>query len=380
MSKSRFWFQAHWLVGITVGVVLGLMGLTGATMSFQDPILEALNAEARKVEAKGERLPMPTLLAHAQAEAQRTGTRLRSVALPKEADIAARVVFISGAGDTVRLLDPYTGEWRTGGVRGEKFFELVEDIHRGVIIDRLGGEDVGRRIVDFAAVLLIGLVATGLYLRWPRRTTNWRAWFVVDRRLRGRGFLYSLHAVIGTYVLPLLLLSALTGLWFGYEWYRTMLQNMAGVPPVAEEMMKGKPLVAPDIDKVWSVFQQETSAQRVGSVTVRLPIKAAEAVRIRYFDVDAPHASATNTVKIDPTTSLLLSHERYADKGAGGKLLSSMLAIHKGGYFGIVGIVLIMLSSLALPLFVITGWMMYLDRRRVEERARKREAASQVAA
>jgi uncharacterized iron-regulated membrane protein len=39
-----------------------------------------------------------------------------------------------------------------------------------------------------------------------------------------------------------------------------------------------------------------------------------------------------------------------------------------------------MLSSLSLPLFVITGWMMYLDRRRVEERARKRQAASAAAA
>jgi sulfite reductase (NADPH) flavoprotein alpha-component len=57
-----------------------------------------------------------------------------------------------------------------------------------------------------------------------------------------------------------------------------------------------------------------------------------------------------------------------------------MLAIHRGHFFGIPGMALLMLSSLALPLFVVTGWMMYLDRRRVEERARKRQAASSVAA
>lgn len=380
MAKSRFWFQAHWLVGISVGILLAMMGITGSMMAFQDPILEALNEDARTVEVKGERLPMPVILQHAEAEAQRLGARVRTLTVPQNADGAARVLMLSGASEVVRYMNPYTGEWQEGGARGEKFFEIVEEVHRGLITDRLGGEYVGRRVLDASAVLLIGLVATGLYLRWPRRTTNWRAWFVVDTRLRGRGFLYSLHAVIGTYVLPLLLLSALTGLYFAYDWYGTMLERMAGVPPVAEEQMAGKPLVTPNIDKVWDTFTQATAGEQVGQVSVRLPRKAEEPLRIQYLDVDAPHMTAFSTIKIDPTNSQLLSHDRYADKQTGARLLSSMLVIHKGSYFGVVGSLLMMLSSLALPLFVITGWMMYLDRRRVEERARKRQAASAAAA
>jgi sulfite reductase (NADPH) flavoprotein alpha-component len=381
MAKSRFWFQAHWLVGITVGVLLALMGITGATMSFQDQILEALNADARKVTVQGERLAMPAIVAHAQAEAERMGARVRTVTAPQSADGAVRVLFLSGPSEIVRYLDPYTAQWQTGGARGEKFFEIVEEIHRGLITDRVGGKYVGRRVLDAAAVLLVGLVATGLYLRWPRRTTNWRAWFVIERKLRGRGFLYSLHAVIGTYVLPLLLLSALTGLYFAYNWYSSMLERMAGVPPVAEEQMAGKPLVAPDVAKVWSAFEQATAGQRVGHISFRLPKEAEEPLRIQYLDFDPPHATAFSTVKIDPTNSQLLTHERYADKTTGARLLASMLSIHKGGYFGVIGSVLLMLSSLALPLFVITGWMMYLDRRRVEERqrARKQQAANVIA-
>ena len=380
MAKNRLWFQAHWLVGISVGVLLAMMGLTGAIMSFQDPILEALNADARKVEVKGERLAMPIILQHAEAEAQRIGARVRTVTVPQNADGAARVLMLSGPGEVVRYINPYTGEWQVGGASGEKFFELVEEVHRGLITDRLAGEYVGRRILDASAILLIGMVATGLYLRWPRRTTNWRAWFVVDRRLRGRGFLYSLHAVIGTYVLPLLLLSALTGLYFAYEWYGSILERMAGVPPVAEEKMEGKPLVAPDIDKVWSAFTQATASVHAGQVSLRLPKEAEEPLRIQYLDADAPHMTALNTIKIDPTNSQLLTHERYADKQTGARLLSSMLVIHKGSYFGVIGSLLMMVSSLALPLFVVTGWMMYLDRRRVEERARKRQATSAAAA
>jgi sulfite reductase (NADPH) flavoprotein alpha-component len=380
MAKSRFWFQAHWLVGITVGVLLALMGFTGALMSFQDPILAALNADTRTVEVTGERLAMPALLAHTQVEAQRLGARVRTVTVPGAAEGAVRVLFLSGPSEIVRYLNPYTGDWQSGGARGEKFFEIVEEVHRGLITDRLGGEYVGRRVIDIAAILLVAMVATGLYLRWPRRTTNWRAWFVIDRKLRGRGFLYSIHAVIGTYVLPLLLLSALTGLYFAYDWYGNILERLAGVSPVAEEQMQGKALVAPDIDKVWASVEQATASESLGQIAVRFPKQGEEPLRIQYLLTDAPHTTAFNTIKIDPTNAQILSHERYAQKQTGARLLSSMLSIHKGGYFGVVGSIALMLSSLALPLFMITGWMMYLDRRRVEARARKRQAASTATA
>jgi sulfite reductase (NADPH) flavoprotein alpha-component len=181
-------------------------------------------------------------------------------------------------------------------------------------------------------------------------------------------------------VLPLLLLSALTGLYFAYDWYGNILERLAGVSPVAEEQMQGKALVAPDIDKVWASVEQATASESLGQIAVRFPREDEEPVRVQYLLTDAPHATAFNTIKIDPTNSQILSHERYAQKQTGARLLSSMLSIHKGGYFGLVGSILLMLSSLALPLFMITGWMMYLDRRRVEERARKRQAASTATA
>ncbi|MBL8270998.1 PepSY-associated TM helix domain-containing protein [Steroidobacter sp.] len=379
MAKSRFWFQAHWLVGITAGVVLAVMGFTGAMMSFQDQILDALNGDARQVEVKGERLAMPVLLTQAQAEADRIGGRVRLVSVPPQGDGAIRVLFLAGDDEVIRYLNPYTGDWHSGGATGEHFFELLEEIHRGFITDRLAGDSVGRRIFDASAILLVGLVLTGLYLRWPRRFTNWRNWFVIETRLRGRGFLYSMHAVIGTYVLPLLLVSALTGLYFAYEWYGDMLEKLTGVQPVVEAELKSKELVAPDVTQVWNSVETVTAGHALGKIVIRLPKAGDEPLRVQYVDVGAP-LTDVNTIKIDPSDSQVLSHQRYEDKQAGGKLLSSMLAIHKGSYFGLVGTVLLMLSSLALPLFVITGWMMYLDRRRVEERARKRQAASAAAA
>ena len=38
-------FQVHWFFGITAGLVLALMGVTGALYSFEDEILDALNPD-----------------------------------------------------------------------------------------------------------------------------------------------------------------------------------------------------------------------------------------------------------------------------------------------------------------------------------------------
>ena len=43
-------FQLHWFFGITAGLVLALMGITGAVVSFQDELLNALNPSVLSVE------------------------------------------------------------------------------------------------------------------------------------------------------------------------------------------------------------------------------------------------------------------------------------------------------------------------------------------
>src|SRR5690606_15069237 len=63
-------------------------------------------------------------------------------------------------------------------------------------------------------------------------------------------------------------------------------------------------------------------------------------------------------------------HERFADKSAAQQLLSSVYPLHTGDYFGQPGRILMLLASLAMPLFFVTGWQLYLGRRRQRRAAR----------
>jgi 4-hydroxy-tetrahydrodipicolinate synthase len=62
-------FQIHWLLGITAGAVLAVVGVTGAVLSFEPQILRALNPGVMTVDSRGEQpLPPAELIARIHAE------------------------------------------------------------------------------------------------------------------------------------------------------------------------------------------------------------------------------------------------------------------------------------------------------------------------
>ena len=108
---------------------------------------------------------------------------------------------------------------------------------------------------------------------------------------------------------------------------------------------------------------------------MRLPERAGQPVEFRYLDADPAHDRASNTISFAVDTFSVIKHERYDQLPAGSKLMRSMFALHSGGFFGLTGLLLMMVASLLMPLFAITGWMLYLDRRG-KKRAAKRAAAA----
>ena len=202
-------FQLHWLLGITAGTVLALMGITGACISFEDELLRALNpplAQVAKQHAAGDTpLALTELAARLPHADGQPFTRLRVDATGMRPSTAR----FAGGQESV-YFDPYSGEQFTA-LRGQGFFDLAEDLHR-----RLAYGDRGRAITGACAIILVFFCLSGLYLRWPRQWWHWRTWLAVEWRRTGRSFLWSLHSVVGTWVLLVYLLLVLTGLWWSY--------------------------------------------------------------------------------------------------------------------------------------------------------------------
>lgn len=386
------WFQLHWLLGISAGLVLAVIGVSGALLSFENELLRALNRGLMTVDARAETMLSPSELLDriAAAQPQRPIGTLSLSAVPGR---AARVGFLApqeaGSGKPparprmdVYFVDPYTGALlgHEDDLRGHAVLHWVEELHR-----TLAAGDTGKAITGASTLTLLILAATGLYLRWPRRWRDWRAWLAVRWRLRASPFLKSLHEVIGTWLLIPYLLVALTGLWWSYAWYRDGLLQLAGAPRPARPILRAadqNPAPATELDRAWSSFLRETQASGYSSVSFNVP-GAGQPLTLTYLDAKPQHERASNRLTIDLSSGAVIAHERYSEKAFGGKLVGSVFVLHKGSYFGIVGTVIVMVCSLAMPVFAVTGWMLYLKRRAIKRRmaasARAMRATSESA-
>ncbi|WP_339528963.1 sulfite reductase flavoprotein subunit alpha [Pseudomonas mucidolens] len=362
-------FQLHWFFGISAGLVLALMGITGASVSFQDEILRALNPTVLTVEKRPAGvLPPAELVRKLEASEGKTVSMLW---VERESGNAARVLFTPPPGERrgqMRYFDPYTGDYM-GDAVGQDVFDFLLLLHRFLAMG-----ETGQRITGACTLILIFFCLSGLYLRWPRQVASWRAWLTLDWRKKGRSFNWDLHSVFGTWCLLFYLLAALTGLSWSYEWYSKGLTRLLSDAPQSERVRQRGPVPAgpaptANYEAMWSSIYSNAGPD-LSAYNIRMPAVAGQPATVYYLLQNSPHALARNQLNLDPATGDVNSHARYAEKSLKAQWLTSLYALHVGSYFGLPGRIIVTLAALCMPLFFITGWLLYLDRRRKKRQVR----------
>lgn len=354
-------FQIHWFLGITAGLVLAVMGVTGATISFEPEILAAANPGIVTVTPGGRRLLTgPELVA--RVTAQVPGARLTRLVVDADPARAAVASYTIGGGKERHrsFLNPETGTM-LGEPAGEGFFETVEHLHRWLALPG-EGNGIGRQITGIAALSLIYFALSGLYLRWPRRPLDWRNWLVLDLRKTGRNLYRALHAVIGGWVLIFYLISGFTGLWWSYGWYRDGVQYLLVAERTKPAKSKAPKDARADLPLAWASFEKATAGRTYETVTAT--VRDGPPVQFRAKLPGARHDRVSDELTIDGTDGTILANLPYADRPLGTDITTSIYEIHRGAYFGILGRIAMMLASLTMPLFTITGFLLYVARRR----------------
>lgn len=385
-------FRLHWALGLTAGLVLALMGFTGALMSYEEAITALANRDRVQVAAPQERPALTPSALAARIEAQLTGRRVAALTLSEASghgvvpSAVARFARDRAGGERPPSVyaDPTDGTV-LGPVRLEAFFATVRALHRWLLIPG-DSKGWGRTITGLCALALLVFLGSGLYLRWPGRH-GWRVWLRPSLARPGRARWWSLHAVAGTWLLPVYAVIALSGLWWSYDGYRaaaTWLLTGQAPPDRAEtrpaEGGSGRksadhpssdhtssdrkpPDGIPAVDKAWADFSATHTA---ALATLTLPGPEAGTIRIRWH---APHATLRNEVTYDARTGAGLDDRRAAEAGLGPRMADNMLEVHRGRFFGAPMALLFCLAALALPGFFATGLTLYVLRRRAGRRA-----------
>ncbi|WP_027581990.1 PepSY-associated TM helix domain-containing protein [Bradyrhizobium sp. Ai1a-2] len=363
--------QVHSVIGLALSLVWAVIGISGATMSFEDEIQAGLNADITRVEARSAPTLTPDQLI-ARLPTNPDFGKVSAVTMAVDPSAAVRIRFArsdDGSRPSSIYVDPYDAHV-LGSPRGEEFFITVRRLHRWLLLPG-DAKGYGRQITGVTAICLIAMLISGIVLRWPRRARSVKMWLKPNLALHGRGFHRSLHAVAGTWVLPIYLVIVLTGLWYSFDWYKNGATWLLSRPSTAAAPMKPKPTRDVSVadakplalDRVWSTFLHEQGSS-FATALLTLPADAGTVVRIRSWARDASHPGARDEFRIDASTGRLLSSEIYAEKTFGERMLSSVLDIHRGAIFGWPGKLLFMLAAALMPLFVVTGFLLYLSRRR----------------
>ncbi|MDQ8942867.1 PepSY domain-containing protein [Acinetobacter soli] len=394
MLKKVF-FQIHWFLGISAGLILALMGVTGAIYSYDQQILKLINQDSYVVQAQNTPKLTPAQL-YQHFEQRQPDLKINSITIAKDAT-ASSTVNIQKEGERRgynMMVNPYTAEVLPE-IKGRGFFQFVQQLHRNLTFG-----PVGKQITAACTLILIFFVLSGLYLRWPKRHT-WRQWLFVKPKLKGRNFIWDLHAVIGTWVVVFYLLMACTGLYWSYDWWRDGMFKLMGVERPQPQMqagprntqgqatnrMQGQPQqghagrehrgegrdesreqlssaqIYDALNKTWTGFNTQLGRD-YSSITLNLPKKADQTIELSFIDATPQHERARNSAVYHYGTGKIEKLELYEDKKLNEKIMSSMLPVHRGSFFGPVYHFFAMLASLAMPLFFVTGWMLYLKRRK----------------
>nr|WP_221230753.1 sulfite reductase flavoprotein subunit alpha [Xanthomonas sp. CFBP 8152] len=350
-------FQLHWLLGITAGLVLSVMGLTGALMSFEDEIVRLANpaiAQLAQRHTAGERpLPVNVLLRRLDLDRQQAVTRMLIDPTGKRPSTAR----LAGKGGGRVYFDPYTGE-KVAAPRLSGAFAFIEDLHRHLTAGKRG-----QAVTGASTLILLFFCASGLYLRWPRRWWSLRTWWAVEWRRQGRSFLWSLHAVFGTWCLLVYLLVALTGLTWSYNWYRDGVVALLGTEPAMRGDGRDHRPATVDFAAVQRTLDAIPGTHGT-ALDLRIPPRAGEPLSVRFLPDHPDHDRAYDNLEIEPGSGALQRRQDYALLPRGQQLLVSMFPLHSGSFFGLPGRIVVMLASVGMSVFFVTGWMLYLDRRR----------------
>ena len=194
MLKKSF-FQIHWFLGITAGLILSLMGVTGAIYSYEQQILKWINQDSYTVQVQDSaKLSPAEIYQHFHTHSPELKINSITVASAADESSVINVVKEGQRRGLNMMINPYTAEMLPE-IKGREFFAFIQQLHRNLTVG-----PVGKQITGACALMLIFFVLSGLYLRWPKRHT-WKQWFAVKPQLKGRNFIWDLHAVVGTWVI-----------------------------------------------------------------------------------------------------------------------------------------------------------------------------------
>jgi uncharacterized iron-regulated membrane protein len=380
MTLRKILFWMHLCIGVTAGLVILAMSVTGVMLAFEHQIVAWTDRGYNITpSSNGQRLAIDELVVKAQAaqESPPTGILLRS-------DPALPIEFSFGRERTV-LVNPYTGEILTTASRSRAVFAQVENVHRWLAMPE-SKRTLGESITGACTLAFLGLILSGPFLWWPREW-NWTSvqkilFFKSSVGLRRT--LWNWHHVFGIWCVVPLFFIAITGVVMAYPWANNLLYRLTGnqpPPPQARVVLEKRPPRAVDdpgaqtsregkarpdephrmaLDDLFALAQKQAPDWK--SVSSRLTGPARGPITFFIDTGSGGRPDLRSQLILNSETGDIIRWERFETYNLGRRLRTWARFTHTGEAGGIVGEAIAALAASGASMLVFTGLCLAIRR------------------
>jgi uncharacterized iron-regulated membrane protein len=372
--------KVHLYVGLVLGIVLSIAGLTGSLIVFWQPIDTALNPDLLAPDptcTESAFRPIDELVAAARTKLPPSG-RLASLDFPDQEHPLlwawyqmptpeaewddTYALFVKPCSGTVTGPRPWNSQQRPWGA---PLMSALIQLHTSLWLNE-GSLLLGNHILSFGSVLLMGSIVIGYYLWWPS-SGAWTSAFTIKRGTRGRRLHYDLHKVVGAYAGGLLLVSLFTAIHM-YEPWTQIIDHGVGLLSPVTGLDGSSPTSWPTNDAV------PVNTQRAVEIAMAA-IPDARPVSIEFpSDEHGVYVVTLDTgvvwksqVSLDQYSGAVLRVQGPHEASLGDHVLGWLFPLHTGQAFGLPGrLVLVILGVIPTCLYM-TGFFLWWNRRRTRD-------------
>jgi uncharacterized iron-regulated membrane protein len=263
-------------------------------------------------------------------------------------------------------INPYTGETLINHPNPtSKIFHNIIILHRTLFLPR----PYGRIIVGSATLIFVIVTLSGFCLWLPANFHNKKMWlngFLIRFR-KGKNYLFfDLHKTLGFYALIPMLVMALTGLTWSFEWCHNVAQIVFNPQYSPEQPIKSPPKNPNSKRLPYEFFIKKADEliEHKNFRTLFLPEHEDSPVIIREKRLGIFELSMWDKIQFDQYTGEVLQFDRFDDLSIGTKLVSSFHQIHTGEFFGLPTKIIYFLACLITTTLPITGTIIWLRKLR----------------
>jgi uncharacterized iron-regulated membrane protein len=278
-------------------------------------------------------------------------------------------------------VNPYSGELSGVVNMLHNPVDLTRRLHQNLLLRY----DIGHYIVGFATLFVIVLTLTGVALWFPKNKAALKQRFSVKLAAKWRRVNYDIHQVGGLYTHLVILLLAVTGLVWTFDWWTNGIYSLLGNDPktVFQQNEHPKPPLSGQATQ-WPI---ETALRHVknqrptwsaAGLSFQKPEKPGEAGEISVFLRFSGTAwDASDNYYYHGQTGALIHRVTHEQKTLGATWRNSNYAIHVGSIYGWPTKVLASFAGLFLASLPVTGFLIWWGRRN-KKKSTKAHVASSV--